>query len=89
MLGDLTQARVPVLLRQVIDERVARLSEEARDMLATAAVMGQEISLPLWVTVADMDEGTLLAIGWQAVEAHVLEETPDGTLRPLRPRIGA
>ncbi|MFN8536108.1 MAG: AAA family ATPase [Thermomicrobiales bacterium] len=39
-LGDTAAVRVPALLRQVIDRRVARLGAEAQPLLALAAVLG-------------------------------------------------
>jgi predicted ATPase len=47
-LGDLDRVRVPPLVQQVIDGRVARLGEEAREALALAAVIGQDVPLDLW-----------------------------------------
>ena len=47
---------MPALLRQVIDGRLARLGEDARRLLALAAVIGQEVPLPLWRAVADSTE---------------------------------
>ncbi len=77
-LGNLTQIRVPALLRQVIDGRLARLGEEAQRLLAVAAVIGQEVPLALWAAVAETDEESVLSIVEPAIEAHVLEGAPDG-----------
>ncbi|HET8629857.1 MAG TPA: AAA family ATPase [Thermomicrobiales bacterium] len=77
-LGDLAAAPVPPLLRQVIAERAARLGDEARRLLALAAVIGQEVPLALWQAVADVDEAALLEAVERAVEAHLLAATPDG-----------
>ena len=65
-LGDLRQVRIPPLLRQVIDGRLARLGEEAQRLLAIAAVIGQEVPLDLWAAVAECDEEALLALVEQA-----------------------
>jgi transcriptional regulator with XRE-family HTH domain/tetratricopeptide (TPR) repeat protein len=78
-LGDLAGARVPPLLRQVIDGRVARLDAEAQGLLAVAAIIGQEIPLTLWGTVGEVAESGLLDVIEQAVAAHLLAEAPDGT----------
>ena len=77
-LGDLARARVPTLLRQVIEGRTARLGEEARELLAIGAVIGQEVPLDLWAAVSGAREEALLAAAERAVEAHVLEEASDG-----------
>jgi DNA-binding CsgD family transcriptional regulator len=73
-LGDLTTIRVPTLLRQVIEGRLARLDEETRRLLAIAAVIGQEVPLDLWTTVAEVDEEDLLAAVEQGMEARLLVE---------------
>ena len=77
-LGDLGRTGVPTLLRQVIDGRLARLGEAARDLLAIAAVIGQEVPLDLWARVAEIDEEALLDTLATASEARLVEETPDG-----------
>jgi DNA-binding CsgD family transcriptional regulator len=78
-LAELDRVVMPSLLLQVIDGRVARLGEETRQPLAIAAVIGQDVALDLWETVAGLGDEELLAIVEQAVEAHLLEATHDGT----------
>ena len=78
-LGDLTQARVPPLLRQVIDGRLARLTEETQQLLAIASTIGQGVSLTLWGTVAGVTEEALLAASDEAIAARLLEASDDGT----------
>ncbi|HEX5501606.1 MAG TPA: AAA family ATPase [Thermomicrobiales bacterium] len=77
-LGDLAAVGVPPLLRQVLDARVDRLGEETHDLLVAAAVVGQEVGLGLWGTVAGADEAVLAAAAERAAEARLLAETPDG-----------
>ena len=55
-LDDPARAGVPSLLRQVIDTRVDRLGDAARDLLSIAAIIGQEVPLATWATVAETDE---------------------------------
>ena len=77
--GDLTRARVPALLRQVIDGRLARLGDGgAAALLAVAAVIGQEVRFDLWAAVVGDDEEALLAAMEQATEARLVEATPGG-----------
>jgi DNA-binding CsgD family transcriptional regulator len=78
-LGDLSQARVPPLLVQVIEGRLARLGDEVREALAVAAVIGQEVPLDVWGTIAALPEESLLAVIGKAADAHVLDATGDGT----------
>jgi len=78
-LGELAGRRLPSLLRQVIDLRLARLGEEAREPLAVAAVIGQEVALDLWREAVGSSEEALLAIAERAIEASLLESTRNGT----------
>lgn len=78
VLDDLTQARLPTLLRQVLDGRLDRLGEEARELLAMAAVIGQEAPLALWGQLSAIPEIKLLEVVEHAAKARLLEETPDG-----------
>jgi DNA-binding CsgD family transcriptional regulator len=78
-LGALTGVQIPPLLRQVIDSRLARLGDKAQALLAVAAVIGQEIDLPIWATVAQTDAEALLAVSEQALAAHILEPSAAGS----------
>lgn len=78
-LGDLARVVVPTLLRQVIDSRIARLGEDTRQPLEIAAVIGQEVSLTLWATLAELDLDTLFSIVERAVGVHLMEAEREGT----------
>ncbi|HET7036646.1 MAG TPA: AAA family ATPase, partial [Thermomicrobiaceae bacterium] len=78
-LGDLAQARVPTLLRQVIEGRVGRFDEEHRLLLAIAAVVGQTVPLDVWAEAGEVDEDAVLDLAERAEEARLLEGTPEGT----------
>ncbi|HET7037232.1 MAG TPA: AAA family ATPase [Thermomicrobiaceae bacterium] len=78
-LGNLAQVRVPPLLRQVIDMRVERLGDAARELLAAAAVIGQTVPYGLWQAVSGADEATLAAAVERAAAARLLEEFGDGS----------
>ncbi len=78
-LGDLEQVRVPPLLRQVIEGRLARLPEATRELLDVAAIIGQDVPFALWATVAGVDAGTLLEAAEAAVQAAVLVVQADGS----------
>ncbi len=77
ILGGLAAVPVPALLRQVIDARLHRLPPETARLLAIAAIIGQEVSLPLWSAVVGMVEGDLLDHAERALEARLLAETRD------------
>jgi DNA-binding NarL/FixJ family response regulator len=74
-VGDPAGIAVPRLLRQVIDGRVGRLDDAVQQLLAVAAVIGQEVSLALWATVAAVEEDAVLAAIEQGVEARLLVES--------------
>src|SRR5262249_1101121 len=78
ILGDLSRAAIPLLLRQVIDGRAARLDAESQRLLVVAATIGYEIPLPLWAEVGETDEATLLDVMEHGMEARLLAEAADG-----------
>jgi transcriptional regulator with XRE-family HTH domain len=78
VVGDLSNARVPVLVRQVIDARLARLGPETRQLLSVASVIGAEIPLALWRTVASVTEAAIEAAAEQALATAVLTEVRAG-----------
>ncbi len=78
-VGDLAQSRLPSLLRQVSDVRLARLGEEARGLLEIAAIVGKVVPLALWATLANRPVDALLDLVERAVAASILVEDPDGT----------
>lgn len=82
ILGDLRLAPVPRLIRQVIERRVEQLNDDARTVLAAAAVIGQHVPLDLWTQVADAGDVALDRAIEGALEAHLLKE--DAAARRLR-----
>ncbi|MHB8645489.1 MAG: helix-turn-helix transcriptional regulator [Thermomicrobiales bacterium] len=78
-LDDLVHQRIPPLVQQVIGRRLARLDDDVRRLLSIGAVIGQEIPLAVWQVVAATEHATLLAAIERAEEAHLVDETPDGT----------
>ncbi len=78
-VGDWSNVRVPMLLRQVIDGRLGRLDEDSQRLLTIAAVLGQEVPLRVWSAVSDADDDTLAATVERAIEAHLLDTFADGT----------
>jgi len=77
-LDQLSAVAVPPLLRQVIDDRVDRLGIAARELLVTAAMIGQTVPLDLWQAVSGVDQPTMGDLVEQAMSARMLVETPDG-----------
>lgn len=77
-LGALDRARIPVLLRQVIDQRLAEFGTQAEGLLAVAAVIGHVAPLALWAKVSDVSEETILLLVERAVRANIMDATDDG-----------
>lgn len=79
VLSDLEWVPVPSLLAQVIDLRLSRLGDAAREALAIAAVIGQDVPLDLWCAVGGVPEDELLETVERAVAMHLLEATREGS----------
>lgn len=77
-LKELAHVGVPLALRQVIDARLLRLQEEAQELLAAAAVIGQEVPFSLWTSVVGGEEEGLLRVLEEATNARLVEPAPDG-----------
>ena len=77
-LGDLGTLRVPRLVHEVIEARVARLPGGTQAALAVAAVIGQDVPLDIWARVSDTAEDALLEVADEAVAARLLVAAPDG-----------
>jgi DNA-binding CsgD family transcriptional regulator len=78
-LGSLDGAKVPPLLRHVIDARLGRLDAEARRALELAAVIGQEVPIALWTAALDRDEEAAQPIAEAAMRARLLDPGADGS----------
>ncbi len=75
-LGELHDAGVPLLVKQMIDARVAWMAPEARELLRIAAVIGADVPLALWRQVSGVsDEALALAVD-HAREAQVVAAGP-------------
>ncbi|HTE63439.1 MAG TPA: AAA family ATPase, partial [Solirubrobacteraceae bacterium] len=79
-LGDalaLDEAGVPEGVREVTGRRLARLGEPARDMLATAAVLGREFDFDVLEEAGPLRGDALVAALEEAAAARVLREDPE------------
>ena len=74
----IAQTPVPLLLRQIVDDRLSRLSDETAALLTIAAVAGQEVPLAVWGAVAGTDEEILLAAAERAEAAHLVTASVRG-----------
>jgi DNA-binding SARP family transcriptional activator len=73
----LQEAGVPEGVRAVTGRRLARLGEPAREMLATAAVIGRSFDFDVLEAVGPLQGDELVAALDEAVEARVLREDPE------------
>ncbi len=78
LAGVSATAPVPALLRQIVDDRLDRLGDEASALLAVAAVIGHEAPLPIWSAVARADDEKLRSVAERAEVAHLVQPTADG-----------
>ena len=68
---------LPAAVSDLIDARVDRLSEKAREHLAVAAVVGRTFDVDLVLAAGGMTEDALLDSLDEAVAAHVVEAVGD------------
>ena len=78
-LGDTDRVRLPTLLLQVIESRLARLGDEALSLLRVAAIIGQEVPLDLWQQVTGANDDALVKSIERGQMSHLLDETVNGT----------
>jgi DNA-binding CsgD family transcriptional regulator len=78
-VGDLSQATVPPLVRQLIEARLDHLDAATRRFLQIAAVIGQEVPLALWQAAANADSAQIAAVAEQVSAAHFMTLSPSGS----------
>lgn len=72
-----TAIGLPESVRDVVERRVDRLGEQAREALTLAAVIGRSFDLELLAQIVDTDESQLLDQLERAVAASLLEESTE------------
>ena len=73
---------LPDTVRQVIDQRLQRLTTDCRKLLEVACTLGREFGLKELAAVAEIDEEAVLELFDEAIAARVLAEAPTvGRLR--------
>ena len=77
-LGDLGPATVPLLLRQVIDNRISRLPDVARERLNIASIIGHDVALNLWASVLSTPPDELIRLVEEATDAALVQPSSDG-----------
>jgi predicted ATPase len=67
---------LPESVREVVGNRLSRLSDECNQVLSVASVIGREFSLALMERVTDREPDALLDLLDEAVRAQLVEELP-------------
>jgi class 3 adenylate cyclase len=81
--GSVAAGAIPEGVRDVVERRLARLPQACADMLAVAAVVGQDVPLDVLAGAIGSSVAELLDLLDEAVRARVLAEAP-GPLGPYR-----
>ena len=68
---------IPEGIRDVVGRRLSRLSDEANDVLAVAAVIGAEFELAVLSQAAGLSPHRVVAALEEAVAARLVSETPE------------
>jgi class 3 adenylate cyclase/tetratricopeptide (TPR) repeat protein len=68
---------IPEGIRDVVGRRLSRLSDDANDVLAVAAVMGADFELAVLSHAGDLSEHSVVAALDEAVAARLVSETPE------------
>jgi DNA-binding SARP family transcriptional activator len=75
-------AQLPDTVREVIGQRLRRLSSESRRLLSAASILGREFGVKELAAVAEIDDDAALEAFDEAITARVLAEAPTvGRLR--------
>lgn len=74
---DTPELQLPPAVTDLIDARLDRLSERAREHLTLAAMLGRTFELDLVLEAGGMDEDALLNSLDEGVAAHVIEQVGD------------
>ena len=74
-IGSLGGLRIPEGVREVIGQRLNRLSEQCNEVLTTASIIGREFSIKLLISLNDTaHEDLVFEAIEEALAAHVIEE---------------
>jgi tetratricopeptide (TPR) repeat protein len=74
--GSAGELVIPEGVRQVVGQRLTRLSEDANRALRVAAVMGTDFEPGVVQRVADLDEETVLCVLEESIGARLVIEAP-------------
>ncbi len=80
---DVADLAIPVSVRDAVQQRMQRLSPDARRAVQVAAVIGQRFDFALLQHVSKLDETALLEALRAAIDAQLVEEVPDHGVEEL------
>ncbi len=83
-VNDIESLEVPLLLRQMIDARLARLDGKVQQNLMVGAVIGQHVPIDLWCKTLDVSEANIIRTIEQALQAQLIDASTDGTTISFR-----
>lgn len=75
---DVKEISIPSSINDVLARRLNRLAGDARQALALAAIIGEEFQFEVLHALSGLNEGHLLDIIDQGINAHVIQESDDG-----------
>jgi DNA-binding CsgD family transcriptional regulator len=76
-IGELAEAQIPPLVRQVVERRLSTLAPETRTLLEVASVIGHDVPFDLWLDVCDVEDKRLVVAVGEASAVHLIDELPD------------
>ena len=79
VLDELAGFTLPTLIRQVLDRRLSHLDARERELLSVAAILGHDITVERWATVADVEPDVILELVQAGLQRRLLEESPQST----------
>ena len=77
-LGRLEAVPVPMLIVQLIEDRLSGLEGQTRELLEILAVIGHEVDIDLWRRVSEADAAELIEATRQALGGRIAVEVDDG-----------
>ena len=78
MLREIEAIPVPMLIVQLIEDRLGNLETRTRELLEILAVIGHDVEIDLWRQVSEGDEAELIEATRQALEGQVVVEVDRG-----------
>ena len=82
--ASIESARVPLVIRQVLERNFARLPESTLPLMHGASVLGMDVKLDEWQALVNCDDDQLSTTIEAAMRVNILIEVPDATALRFR-----